>query len=73
MPGKQGQSAGLFGGVDPALIVIAFVVAIGFSIVQWLTRKKEEVPKSKKTARKKFPVGNANKKLADHTGQVSVL
>ena len=42
------------GGVDPALVTIAFVVAIGFSIVQWLMKKKEDgANKSAKKGSKK--------------------
>ena len=60
MSGKEGQKAGskvggsFMGGVDPALVTIAFVVAIGFSIVQWLMKKKEDgANKSAKKGSKK--------------------
>lgn len=60
MAAKEGQKTGskvggsFMGGVDPALVTIAFIVAIGFSIVQWLMKKKEDEPdKSAKKGSKK--------------------
>ena len=56
------------GGVDPALVTIAFIVAIGFSIVQWIMKQRGE-SKSKKSAKKvkkKFAVGEANLKDRIH-------
>ena len=41
--GNQKPPAKLLpGGVDPALVVIAFLVAIGFTIFQWYTKKSDE-------------------------------
>ena len=75
MSGRDGQKGApkvggsFMGGVDPALVTIAFIVAIGFSIVQWIMKQRGE-SKSKKSAKKvkkKFAVGEANQKLAGHT------
>jgi len=78
MSGRDGQKGApkvggsFMGGVDPALVTIAFIVAIGFSIVQWIMKKREDAKTKKpstKAKKKKFAVGEANEKLAGHTGQ----
>jgi hypothetical protein len=76
---KPKIGGGFMGGVDPALVVIAFIVAIGFSIFQWFSKNRAERTDREKalkkiTDKKKAtnPTGG-HEKLAEHTGQVLTL
>ena len=78
MAGRGDQKAPqkmLPGGVDPALVVIAFVVAIGFSIIQWYMKKsddkgdREKALKKISSKKKASSPAEGHEKLASHTGE----
>ena len=78
MAGRADQKAPqkmLPGGVDPALVVIAFVVAIGFSIIQWYMKKSDDKGDREKalekisSKKKASSPAEGHEKLASHTGE----
>ena len=64
------KSSTMFGEIDPILIIIAFVVAFGFSIYQYFISKSS----SEKSKPQTLKPNKANKdmsfeKLEEHTGE----
>ena len=63
------KSSTMFGEVDPILIIIAFVVAFGFSIYQYLTSSSSEKSKPQRLRPNKANKDMAFEKLEEHSGE----
>ena len=64
------KSTNMFGEVDPILIIIAFVVAFGFTIYQYFTSKSSsDRPKSQRLKPNKANKDMAFEKLEEHSGE----